>query len=219
VSIKSNRCPLCKGEIPDGVEVCCHCGNHIRRLLEAEARLKELQEKFDQFTVLKPTDLMVGLWRYRFGVWGFYISAIVVSVTDIAGSLVDYFMLALAVMIGIYLGFFRRGMSLWTVILIAFCQPLVSAIAYVLTGSIEWNDIKDMTDVLFKQAIIRGTVAGIGFSSIVLFTGKPQPDQFSLSKAAEWIMNSESKLDRAEKLLLKIGALITAATLVISKVL
>jgi hypothetical protein len=112
----------------------------------------------------------------------------------------------------------KRDTGIWTLFLIGFVQPFLAFIVLSAAGKVSIDLMPSLVGSFFLTACVVGGAATMGALSAALFS-KPglTRRQMSAGSLFDWMSTTESRLDRVERFIIKLGAVVTTSSLLISK--
>lgn len=211
------NCPYCLARIPSEAEVCRYCARDVGRLLKAEERIAELQAQVTSNEETTVADKPDGAWLLRGPIWSFYAISIICGLTfDI--SHLDYITPSLGFATGVVTIILRRDINIWTLFLVGFVQPFLTFVVLSAAGKVSISLLQSLVASFFLMSSAVGGAVALGALTAAVFSGHGlSRKQIGASSLLEWMSTAETRLDRIEGFIVKLGAVITAATLLISK--
>ncbi len=222
------NCPYCFSKISFEAEVCSYCTRDVGRLIRAEKKLKEIESKINKHEVVQLEDISTSP-IIRPIIFSFYLITITFNLlqTYQISFFIDipsYTTQIIAFIIGVVIVIYQRDYNIWKFFLIGFVQPIISIIIFALYANIKIiQELPIIGAELFQHATFVGTAGALGILIASFFystiTKQPRSSRLlSLSVFTEWIYTSESRLERIEKFILKVIAIITPIISIISKI-
>ena len=213
------KCPFCLSTIPKSAQVCRYCGRDVSRLIEAERKIKQLEDQLKNVEVKQATSDQDNPWAFRIPLWSFYALS-TLSLLILHGYLnLEILIFAMAFVTGIIvLGL--GSCNIWKLFLAGFAQPFISISILILLRKISADTLLILVGQFFLFSLKIGFSTALGGMVIILLRRqKLRTQQFSLSPFFDWLSTSESRLDQIHKLVLIISAIVAAILQLISSIL
>jgi len=190
-------------------------------LLRARARITELEAELATQRPRPVKPVLQDAWAFRLPTWSFY----GLSVLVVLGAALGWHRLnpervtaALAVITGVVTMLLVPHTNIWMLFITGFAQPLIGTAAWLLSGGITYSDLDGLLPTFFFTCLAVGLSATLGATAAALFGVRPlTAQQFGFTPFLKWMGTAESRADKVERFILKVAALTSTATLVLSK--
>jgi hypothetical protein len=220
------ECPYCLAQIPDRATTCQFCTNPVSLLLEARAKLAEVELKLGnataqirQLTGQDPVDVKPAeKWSPLLVIFVFYTVSIFVTATA-ADSMLQLLIL-MAALFGLVMAIRDESPNVWNIALFAFAQPLFGAIVIV---------VRNPSDALASQfvAIVSAgfvmalQLAAAALATALLYVTFFRRDRLKASLRLlrlPTVEKTTAGIDKVVNLLAKVSALLTLVIPAISAI-
>ena len=212
------KCPYCESSISQSAQVCRSCGRDVIRLILAESKIKELEKKLENTDFKAAVISQEYPWVFRIPLWSFYaLSTTSLMIFKLPSYYYEMLVAIMAFITGIIVMLRFRDCNIWILFLAGFAQPLIATLTLILLQKTSAAMLVDLIGAFFLVSVQIGFSTALGGMAIAFLTRrKTRVQQFSITPFFDWLSTAESRLDRIEKFILKISAIIAAGTLLIS---
>lgn len=199
-------CPYCLGTINAEADVCQHCGREVGKLIKAYLRIRELEALMPQ---PKPLEGPIAIYIV---IAVFYALATLLYWWDSENQLgpilagVFHWVPAFA---GLLIAVFSRSYNPVRFFALGFAQPVISIAAFVLFEALKLEDAGQLLTNLLLAATQTGLIFLVG-GAIAVAGSRLLRSQVTFEPDwTGWLSSRGSNLERLEKWLLALSAVLT----------
>jgi len=203
--VAGSKCPYCFSAIPSDADVCSHCARDVRRLITAEARVREL-EALSQPARAADTQprawLAPVLLLFYSSTTALYWAALTYENVDV--DLLAWPLYAIAFIAGGALAVAMGTSPISRIFAFGFAQPLASFAVLILLRLLTVTELAPLAPRLLQEALLVGAVVAAGGVATAYVTRVLPGRTVTLIWAV-----SEDSVQRFETIALRVAAVVT----------
>jgi hypothetical protein len=223
-------CPYCAADIPAGALACRFCGRDVALLLSAMRERDELRARVDELTrrvaeqadgpmlEAPPAPAFSPAQLVRVAAVGYYALCLIVEVVEPSvpgwdAITVDHLLAMLTAVAGAGLLVAHERTTIWNAALLGFLEPIVVRVVRAIADPSSLETLRMYPDRLIRASLPLAVAGALGVVlAALVHRRRSLAHALSPKPITSWLVGSERGMERVEKVLVRTGALLTAAS-------